>query len=408
MALYGEGKIPPEIMRLAAEQTEELTQVEAAHVYSILKGTLDKLALVGVITVDPKVQAHELTQSVGEEITRMIGQQKQLETRFEELVTAQHTLRHLPNKSKLRENQAELLQVADSLRQSTKQLCRNLKDNPNVAENMSKVAAERQSLQLLLSTSLNELEGCRRLQPVVESVLAQEAAEVQMKETIEHERTTTSTVKTLRNDLRDEKVDHEEKMRDKKRLVSGLKDQLRDLKMSTAVETRFTARDSTAKNEHLRRLEQTQLEDMRKELTLVRQQIEIEANVHAATAEFLRRMATKLQEESINWGARHDEDLYNRDRDLEMLKQNHARDSGRLKDMEEKYRTELMLKQEREMKEAEEREKHEMEALRLERMIKSAVVIQAWWRGYTVRKSLKGGKGKGKGKSGKASPKKKK
>lgn len=71
----------------------------------MLKQTLEKLALVGVITVDPKVQAQELTTSVGEEITRMIEEQKHLEARFEELVSAQHVLRNLPNKSKLRENQ---------------------------------------------------------------------------------------------------------------------------------------------------------------------------------------------------------------------------------------------------------------------------------------------------------------
>jgi len=29
--------------------------------------------------------------------------------------------------------------VSEALRQSTKQLCRNLKDNPNVQENMQKV-----------------------------------------------------------------------------------------------------------------------------------------------------------------------------------------------------------------------------------------------------------------------------
>ena len=74
----------------------------------MLKQTLDKLALVGVITVDPKVQAQELTQSVGEEITRMIAEQKQLEHRFEELVSSQHILRNLPNKAKLRENQVGL------------------------------------------------------------------------------------------------------------------------------------------------------------------------------------------------------------------------------------------------------------------------------------------------------------
>jgi hypothetical protein len=67
---------------------------------------LEKLALVGSIVVDPTVQAQELTQSVGEEITRMIAEQKKLEIRFEELISTQHALRSLPNKSKLRENQA--------------------------------------------------------------------------------------------------------------------------------------------------------------------------------------------------------------------------------------------------------------------------------------------------------------
>eukprot|EP00798_Chlamydomonas_sp_ICE-L_P028224 gene28224-31327_t len=394
MALVGEGRIPPAIMRLATEQCQELSPLEAAHVYSVLKGTLDKLMLVGMITVDPKVQAQELTQSVGEEITRMIAQQKTLEQRFEQLVTAQHTLRNLPNKTKLRENQAELQQVADQLRQSTKQLCRNLKDNPNVQENMAKVVSERQALQLLLANSLNELDVFKKVQPILESVMAQEAAEIQMKETIEHERTTTSAVKQLRNDVRDEKLDHEEK------------EQLKQDKMVTAVETRYGSKESAGANEHLRRLEQTKLEDVRKELRLVLQQVEIEANVHAATAEFLRKMATRLQEESIHWGGLHDEDLSNRERDLEGLKAAHQRDSQRLREMEDKYRQEMALKKERELKESEEREKGEMEALRLERMDASAMRIQAAWRGYVVRKAAKG-KGKGK-KGGKKGGKKKK
>ena len=74
--------------------------------------------------------------------------------------------------------QAELLQVAESLRQSTRQLCRNLKDNPNVAENMAKVAMERQVLQLLLNNTLGEIDVFSKITPAIESVLAQEAAEV--------------------------------------------------------------------------------------------------------------------------------------------------------------------------------------------------------------------------------------
>jgi hypothetical protein len=77
---------------------------------------------------------------------------------------------------------------------------------------MAKVASERQSLQLLISSTLNELDVFKKVQPMIESVMAQEATEVQMKQTIEHERTTTAAVRQLRNDLKDEKIDHDEKV----------------------------------------------------------------------------------------------------------------------------------------------------------------------------------------------------
>ncbi|KAL6760996.1 hypothetical protein V8C86DRAFT_2545284 [Haematococcus lacustris] len=403
-------EIPPEILRLAAEQTRELTNAEAIHVFATIKQTLEKLGLVGIITVDPKVQAQELTQSVGEEITRMIGQQKELESQFEELISAQHTLRQLPNKTKLRQNQTELQHVAEALRQSTKQLCRNLKDNPNVAENMAKVAAERQALSLLLSNALNELEVFRKITPIIESVLAQEAAKVQMEQTIEHERTTSSAVKQLRNDLKDEKSDHEEKMREKKKMVASLKEQLKELKMNTAVGTRYLSKEYTAGNEALRRLENTELSEMRKELTLVQQQIEIESSVHAATVDFLRRLSTRLQEESIAWGQRHDSDLQSKERDLEQLKQNHMRDERRLREAEERWRQEMAKKKERENKDSEEREREDMAAMLHAKRVWAATKIQASWRGFWVRKGPSAGKkGKkgGKGKSGKKSGKKK-
>ena len=167
------GEIPPEIQRQATAACQPLTPLEAAHVsnslartlgsrvghpfsfspqclavllqaphmlrgaahttwadqqmpfpwrparfqvYAILKQTQEKLGLVGVITVDPKVQAQELTQSVGEEITRMISEQKKLEERFEELVGLQHVLRHQPNKTKLVENQVRAQGLVEARR----------------------------------------------------------------------------------------------------------------------------------------------------------------------------------------------------------------------------------------------------------------------------------------------------
>ncbi|KAG2444620.1 hypothetical protein HXX76_001364 [Chlamydomonas incerta] len=387
-------------MRQATEKTAQLAPLEGGHIYSILKQTLEKLALVGQLQVDPKVQAHELTQSVGEEISRMITEQKKLESRFEELVALQHVLRHQPNKTKLMENQNELQKVAEALRQSTKQLCRNLKDNPNVAENMLKVASERQALQLLLSNCLNEIEVFGKVQPLVESVMAQQASEQAMKETIEREKNTTAAVRQLRNDLREEKLDHEEKMKEKKKGLSTLKEQLKALKMDTAVSTRYLSKDLTAGNEHERRLQRTQLEDLLKDLGLVQQQIDIEKAVHATQAEFLRQIAAKMADDSSNWASRHDGDLAAREKELEMLKQQHARDLIELKKAEEKFKMEQALKKEREMKATEERERAEFEEMRETRRAQAAVIIQAWWRGHKVRMLLSGAGKKGAKKGG--------
>lgn len=73
---------------------------------------------------------------------------------------------------------AELQRVSHHLRQSTKQLCRNLKDNPNVAENMAKVSAIRQSLSSLLLQCLSEVEVDGNVKAMVETVMAQERHEV--------------------------------------------------------------------------------------------------------------------------------------------------------------------------------------------------------------------------------------
>lgn len=149
------------------------TQVQA-----VLQNAIEKLALMSVLLVDLASQAHTLTKSVGEEISRMIVQQKQLEHRFQELIAAQPALRMLPNEAALQGNQAELQDVSAALRQATKQLCRNLRDNPNISQNMAKVAAQREALQVLFSNTLDSLAAQGTVQSIIEVVLAAEQAEV--------------------------------------------------------------------------------------------------------------------------------------------------------------------------------------------------------------------------------------
>ena len=111
-------------------------------------------------------------------MSRIIAEQRKLEERFESLIQQRSLLKKSSNKKKYKENQAslcsphcsspgrsaqasrsppppraliapfpvaqeEIQEVARALKLSTKVLCRNLKDNPNVAENLMKLQSVR-------------------------------------------------------------------------------------------------------------------------------------------------------------------------------------------------------------------------------------------------------------------------
>lgn len=81
----------------------------------------------------------------------MIAEQKELEKKFQGLIEQQQALRGVVNQSKLKEKENEVKMVSEALRESTAKLCRNLKSNPNVAENINKVARQRLDLLDLLN-----------------------------------------------------------------------------------------------------------------------------------------------------------------------------------------------------------------------------------------------------------------
>ena len=110
--------------------------------YKIFQAASEKLALVGSITIDPGVQGYELSQAIGVEIIRVIQEQQDLEKQFKALIIERAGLKNSGNKMKVKDNQEKLFAVTEKLRKASQLLSRNLKDNPNVLDNMAKVDAE--------------------------------------------------------------------------------------------------------------------------------------------------------------------------------------------------------------------------------------------------------------------------
>merc|ERR1711964_155041 len=94
---------------------------------------------------------------MGDEISRIIQEQRDLEKQYESLIATRGTLKGLCNKATFKEVQIQIQEVAHNLRESNKSLCRNLKENPNVQGNLLKMQQERARVQELLEDTKLEL-----------------------------------------------------------------------------------------------------------------------------------------------------------------------------------------------------------------------------------------------------------
>jgi hypothetical protein len=115
------------IMSLSAMSAEQLSPSEAVSMSALLDDCCEKLAFLG--TISPDVNEHKMEESnrIGDEMSRIIAEQRQLEDKFEQLIQQRSELKASSNKKRAEENTEEIKEVARQLKLKTKLLCRNLK-----------------------------------------------------------------------------------------------------------------------------------------------------------------------------------------------------------------------------------------------------------------------------------------
>merc|ERR1719183_843588 len=135
----------------------KLTEVEAFRAQVLLEEALKKLHFLTSISSSASVHGDELTQFMGDEISRIIQEQRDLEKKYEDLIGQRGQLKGLCNKQKYTETQRDIQEVAHRLKESNRSLCRNLKENPNVQGNLLKMQAERAQVQEWLEETRTDL-----------------------------------------------------------------------------------------------------------------------------------------------------------------------------------------------------------------------------------------------------------
>mmetsp|Transcript_6073 Transcript_6073/g.15490 ORF Transcript_6073/g.15490 Transcript_6073/m.15490 type:complete len:387 (-) Transcript_6073:7-1167(-) len=383
---------------------EALSYVNSQRVVAILEDTLDKLAFLASITPDVLAHRDELSEFVGDEISRVIEEQRKLEVRYEELVAKRGMLKGMANKTKYKQNQQEIQEVSRALRESTKNLCRNLKDNPNVTGNLLKIQDERNELESLIAKTIDEIRERRTFATLVNHVDETRREQDRLAQVVEKEKNTANIVKELEDQLEQESKQHEADESERRAEISKLKEELRSVRADLTFKTQYSRREAQAKlSSTVREYEQEEA-DLVERIENLKRMKDMEQEVHASTIEFLTRRQETLLEQAAEWTDKYSNDMEELESQLAELTEVRERDLARLRELQERWDARVA---EEAARAEEARRQVELEELRRqeeEEAAAAAVKIQRYYKRFAIRrgpandkKGKKGGK-KGKGK----------
>ncbi|KDO21092.1 hypothetical protein SPRG_13801 [Saprolegnia parasitica CBS 223.65] len=380
-----------------------LSPVEATRACAILEETIEKLSFLGSITPDILQHREELSQVVGDEISRIIQEQRRLEAKYESLISQRSVLKGLANKSKFKETQRDIQEVSRALRESTRSLCRNLKDNPNFGGNLMKIQYERQALIDLLTETTRELRGCGYESLVTYVTEGKHAAE-KAADLIETEKKATEEVKRLTQELAREKVEHTREIADQKSAIALLKEQLLQVKSKTQIDIRYARSEAKAKTASTARLYQQLITEEKAKIEAVTRECDSEARVHVETVGFLKAKHESLHKDFTHWNEKYERDMAAKQAELAKLTSERNANAAKLEGLQKRWVEEVELQKN---KENEKRRLKELEVLKREEAKKQTFAsrkIQAAYRAHkilldekkklaeTSKKKKKGGK----------------
>ena len=247
-----------------------LSRIDTHRVVAVLEKAIERLQLLAMLNYETSAAGADEGEDekgpnpAGDEASRGVGaileEQKRLEARYEALIASTQKVRQNPLDPALdpscfahvenKEEQAqldELRHISMELKEQSKLLCRQLKDNPHDGANWKKIVGERNALITTLSACVRELstssttvdsmsEGAvsgnsqASYEIFAKTVLDEQSASLWADERVKKEKELNKNVKSLEGKVRTERALKEEEIDRAHKEIAELKTELRILK----------------------------------------------------------------------------------------------------------------------------------------------------------------------------------
>jgi hypothetical protein len=419
-----------------------LQTVDAHRVTAALEKAIERLQLLTMLNYETNMEAivggtvaagasassHSKNRSKGQSeadkgVGALLEDQKRLEARYEQLLIAtkkvhsnpldpqldQQCFAHVENAER-RAQLEELQRISIQLKEQSKLLCRQLKENPNDADNWKKIVTERSELIALLSMCVRELtsgsttvesadvqqaaaaaatvQQVSTYEQFAKKVLDEQSAQIWADDLVKKEKEINQNVKQLQSEVKLERLNKERELEECHRKLTDLKTELRLLRRDVKERGDKLRAETEAASEAQQRKALDNQRVVRNAISSTRDAVQNETQVHEDFIAHIAERSRQLDEIAAKWDQKSQEEIKKMEGRKVDVEQTRKECADRLKEKSEQRLLALEAqKVRREEKRLEDDERHERSERALQEY-EAATKLQAALKGLFTRQSL--------------------
>ncbi|KAJ3392845.1 hypothetical protein HDU84_003329 [Entophlyctis sp. JEL0112] len=355
----------------------------AAHI-AVFEDALEQLAVLGDIAQDAR--RADAKHPIGDEITRILRDQRSLEARFNEFSGDPP---RLPNKTRFKENQLIGTEISNEAHHGKQHstFVKSLKSHPNVGQNLLKIQNEQVNIQTLISKTIRDLRENR-----FNSLAVAVEEEKKKKSTLQHtinkyhiEREAAEHLRILQKEVTNERKLLEEEINDRNAVIQQLKDTIQEINRLTNSEQKYIKKETKAHEASVRQQCQIAENSLIEQKSKVLKSIQLESRAYEQIVDFLTRQRRNLETQIQEWMSKYEEDTEAKTAELENIKQRRTADLDKFEELVAAYEElEKVVEEDRQIKAREAEEKRI-----LKEKIAAASRLQRWWRKTMAQRKAK-------------------
>lgn len=376
-----------------------LLPTEAQRVTTLLSGTTKKLELLTKLSEFQSVPTQNIieTQSQNDNestVADILQKTRDLGSVYEQLSYERGHQDLSTSLQEAQERDQSLTNIRKALKENTKQLCRNLKETPNEANNWRKIKKERDELigvlydcrrELMSGAPNTKYQNSNQVfyKEFVKRVSVEQSNKKYLEEILKREKETMKEVKRLQEEVKQERLLRQQESKERAEKVAKLVTDLRHLKRLNEEDKEKNRATKTAEFESRRRSEKSILKRLDEQLRRVRLEFDIEREVHERTQKFLNEANKMLGVKHGEWSETYKKESSKHQSELGTWEAKRKLQLDKKGELEDQYAEELSEKNQREEKIS--REQKELEEERTRKLLEAATRIKLAFKSFKAR-----------------------